>query len=82
MRNKQRSAAIILSLLMAWMGLAASGASAAMVDTASVIHDASVSEQKAALKDALPIRKKRITPIDAYHVKTLHKTPTSTQNTT
>ena len=53
MRNKQRSAAIILSLLMAWMGLAASGASAAMVDTASVIHDASVSEQKAALKDAL-----------------------------
>ena len=52
--NKSRNlAAIFMSVLLSWMGLAATTASAAMVDTSVTISEYSLAEDKAALKSAL-----------------------------
>lgn len=52
--NKSRKlAAIFMSVLLSWMGLAATTASAAMVDTSATISEYSLAEDKAALKSAL-----------------------------
>ncbi|WP_286695223.1 PA2779 family protein [Spongiibacter sp. UBA1325] len=52
--NKSRKlAAIFMSVLLSWMGLAATTASAAMVDTSVTISEYSLAEDKAALKSAL-----------------------------
>lgn len=52
--NKSRKlAAIFMSVLLSWMGLAATTASAAMVDTSVTISEYSLAEEKAALKSAL-----------------------------
>lgn len=52
--NKSRKlAAIFMSVLLSWMGLAATTASAAMVDTSVTISEHSLAEDKAALKSAL-----------------------------
>ncbi|MAK43443.1 MAG: PA2779 family protein [Spongiibacter marinus] len=52
--NKSRKlAAIFMSVLLSWMGMAATTASAAMVDTSVTISEYSLAEDKAALKSAL-----------------------------
>ena len=52
--NKSRKfAAIFMGVLLSWMGLAATTASAAMVDTSVTISEYSLAEDKAALKSAL-----------------------------
>lgn len=51
--KSRKLTAVFLSLLMSWLGVAASTASAAMVDTAATISEYSLEQDKAALKSAL-----------------------------
>ncbi|WP_372864205.1 PA2779 family protein [Spongiibacter sp.] len=51
--TSRKLTAVVLSLLMSWMGLAATSASAAMIDTASTVSEYSLEQDKAALKSAL-----------------------------
>ncbi len=51
--TSRKVTAVVLSLLLSWTGLAATTASAGMIDTASTFDEYSLEQDKAALKSAL-----------------------------